>query len=117
MEDRADVPLLHAMLCWNVWKFGGGAIVVPHPDWDNSAGRYSRAVGACFADPNENGGDRDWPRMTDAARMQHLLAFAWQAVMRDGVTIVDMHNALLVIPEFRALMTPDLLTGSDGDDD
>ena len=107
-EQRDDVPLSIAMLAWTPAEYGSAAIVVPHPDDEQCARGYHRAAGACFGDPFARGGDRDWPRMNDAERMSLLLAFAWQAVARDGVPPADMHKALSVVPEFRALMTPDM---------
>ena len=87
-------------------------MIVRHPDTGNLGGAYARSTGACFANsghPRE-GDDRDWPRMSNDARMKVLLAGAWQAVVRDGVSPTDMHHALQVIPEFRALMTTDMLS-------
>ncbi|MGY2732795.1 hypothetical protein [Sphingomonas sp. UYP23] len=122
-QFESDVPLEHAMLVWNRWENYGGAMIVRHPDVKNLGHAYARSTGACFANsghPRE-GDDRDWPRMSTDARMKVLLAGAWQAVVRDGVSTIDMHNALQVIPEFRVLMTTDMLSAeyreSDGDDE
>ena len=110
-EVPDDVPLLAAMLTWSRAEQGGGALVVHHPDAAGLSRAFGRSAGACYGDPlpNAAGHDRDWKRMTDAERMRLLLATAWQAVVRDGVTPSALHEALCVVPEFREQMTPDML--------
>lgn len=99
-ERGADVPLEKAMLVWINRQPGAGAMVVAHPDRDDAGGDFIRSAGACTS---------DWRDMTEGERLGNLLAWAWQAVVRDKVDLIAMHNALVVIPEFRAAMTPDML--------
>ena len=68
---------------------------------------YRSAAARAAGDPGV-GNLYDWPRMSEAERMAMPLSSAWQAVVRDGVPASEMHEALSVIPEFRAWMTTDM---------
>lgn len=93
-----DIPLKKAMLAWNPnnkYAFGepGKVMVIPHPDkgyCDHF--KLVCTVGACM------GG---WDKITRTERLAHLFIEAWFIVCRDNVSPKAMHDALMVIPEYR----------------
>jgi hypothetical protein len=98
---NADIPLKIAMLAWNDAHYGycngenkGKVIVIPHPDERGLCNhlKVSMTTGAC------NAGWREW---TNTERLCQLFIEAWFIVCRDGVSPRDMHDALMVIPEYR----------------
>jgi len=99
---NTSVPLVRAMLCWNADRPNQrgpvGARVVWYPDRAWQADAYRVSVGACFS---------EWGGMSDRQRRLQLMLDAWAAVVRDGVPAAAMHEALLAIPEFRAMMSSD----------
>jgi hypothetical protein len=99
---RKDVPVATGMLMWNDAPDLAGwlPIVADHAaicagDRSIDVIGYDNAVGACFA---------GWSEKTTSEQLLHLLRDAWMAVMRDGADMPAMHAALLVVPEFRALL-------------
>ena len=92
------------MLAWNEMSCDprfwvpGRVMVIPWPDEMGNFGKYkvSNSVGACFT---------EWRNSTTEEAQLKLLAEAWHIVCRDGVDPENMHNALLVIPEYRDLLS------------
>lgn len=94
-----DIPLKNAMIAWNAMRDGlhaepGKVIVIPHPDSCGYCNRLKvlNTVGACMT---------EWRRMTKAQRLCKLFIEAWYIICRDGVSPKAMHEALMVIPEYR----------------
>jgi hypothetical protein len=96
-----DVPLLHAMLAWNPARCGDGRIIViPHPDEDGWTNRLKLSDTTCA----------DWTWWATATKQQRLAKLyieAWHIACRDGVSIRSIHEALMVIPEYRETMSGD----------
>lgn len=91
-----DVPLKHAMISWNHrGKTGDGRIeVIPHPDshgWHRRL-NYMNSTGACWC---------DWGKWKKRDRLLKLYIEAWHIIARDGVDPEKVHQALMVIPEYR----------------
>lgn len=91
-----DIPLKSAMLMWNeidcsgVGREPGKVIVVPWPDTK----LHSKSLNmSCSHIPLCDSPTTDL--------MNSLLGTAWGAVVSDGVCPYAMHEALLVIPEYR----------------
>lgn len=91
------VELKHAMLCWD--SETNRAKVVPHPDFKRQSDEYQFTTGACWS---------KWDLITEDERLLRLMIEAWQAVVRDGITVEIMHEALLAIPEFREAIAGDV---------
>lgn len=99
-----DVPLKDAMLAWNNMRDTtsgrpGAVAVVPWPDKRDLCERLKLTctAGACSA---------DWHSLNNRAeRLCKLFVEAWHIVCRDGVTPKAMHHALMVIPEYREILT------------
>jgi hypothetical protein len=115
-KELGDVPLRHAMIAWNVGKkawnssgeFGDGRVfVIPHPDkyrLDDRLG-LRRTTGACWVE--------EWKNASPTERLARLMVEAWHIVCRDGVSLKDMHEALLVIPEYRDTLSGDFCIMTD----
>ena len=88
------------MLAWNSrWDNFAGYLpgkvqVIPNPDDQCLCNRHRLAntVGACMY---------DWAGLTTDQRLAKLFVEVWHIVCRDGVDPQDIHDALLVIPEYR----------------
>ena len=97
-----DVPLRKAMVAWNsVWDDHAGepckVVVIPWPDkdrWCNHLG-LANTVGACSADP----------KWSDTETMLNLMVEVWHIACRDRVPLENIHNALMVIPEYRETLS------------
>jgi hypothetical protein len=98
----ADVPIADAMLCWNSGLHGEtpGCIVVRHPDYNDASEDYSSSVGACFA---------DWRGRDTRGQQLQLIIEAWHIAAFYAVPIEQVHQALLVIPEYRSMLADDCL--------
>lgn len=93
----AGIPLSEAMLCWST---GGPVKVVEHPDARGLSDAYEKTVGACYAYWRGQSPDR--------MRLQ-LLIEAWHLAAFYDVPVQDIHEALLVIPEYRSMLADDYL--------
>jgi hypothetical protein len=102
-NQRADIPLKIAMLAWNDADYGycngenkGKVIVIPWPDERRLCDllKVSMTTGACMT---------AWHEWTKTQRLCNLFIEAWFIVCRDGVSPRDMHDALMVIPEYHLL--------------
>ena len=99
-----DIPLKHAMIAWNRADatFGnpGEIMVIPHPDQRGFCNhfRLQMTTGACWT---------VWARWTKQQRLLQLYIEAWHIVSRDGVDQMSVHDALMVIPEFRDTLSED----------
>lgn len=98
----ADIAIREAMLCWNRGTHGQqpGCIVVRHPDRRGASDDYSSSVGACFA---------DWRKMDTRGQKLQLLIEAWHVAAFHAVPIEMVHQALLVVPEYRDMLASDCL--------
>lgn len=99
-----DVPLKIAMIGWTPkGRFGktpltgtpGKIIIIPKTndgrDWFRHFG-VTDSTGACWV---------QWREMTAKERLKKLYIEAWHIIARDGVLPEDVHEALMVIPEYR----------------
>lgn len=98
----ADIPLAEAMLCWNHGFQGAtpSCIVVRHPDYNDASADYQSSVGACFA---------DWRTKDAKGQKLQLMIEAWHIAAFYAVPIAQVHQALLVIPEYRSMLADDCL--------
>jgi len=98
-----DIPLAKALLLWNSKMTGKepSFAVRPlgHPDYD----RFTFKVGACF---------RDWQEMAesnpDGLRLKAMVEL-WHITAFYGVPVEMISEAMLVVPEYRALLADDCL--------
>lgn len=103
-----NIPIASAMLCYNPvfdpplsdGREPGLAKVVWWPDRAGHSDAYGMTVGACFS----AFGQRD----TNGKKFQ-LLIDAWHAAAFYNVPIENLHQALLVVPEYRAMLAEDCL--------
>lgn len=103
-----DIPLMEAMLCYNTIGTRdpdeGWVKVIKHPArlnghiWEDEP--YLMTVGACFS---------YWRKRDDIGRKLQLMIEVWHAVAFYGVPPDELHNALLVIPEYRTMLADDCL--------
>lgn len=102
-----DISLIDAMILWNprhenepIENNDGRVCVVKWPDRPNNQDKlgliYSN--GACFS---------CWREASDFQRLTKLFIEAWHMVCRDGVHPKAIHEALMVIPEYRAALSGD----------
>lgn len=92
-----DVPLENAML---VWTRGEKVGVVPHPHTKHLSADFTSSVGACFA---------SWDNLDDTGRRLQLMLDAWHTSAFYDIPSEDVHEALLCIPEYRAMLADDCL--------
>ena len=97
-SDRPDVPLAHAMLCWDPEELQAG--VIRHPDERGVSDMYLMTACACHT---------EWRHFNDTERMLNLLVEALHAIGRDRVGSKAVINALMSVPEFRELCADDML--------
>lgn len=97
-----DVPIREAMLCWNHGLRGAtpGCLVVRHPDRQGESDDYSSSVGACFM---------DWREKDTSGQKLQLMIDAWHVAAFYRVPVEMVHQALLVIPEYRSMLADDCL--------
>ena len=100
--NRPDVPLAHAMLCWEPETSSAG--IIRHPDECGVSDMYLMSTGACY---------RQWQSYSETERMLNLLVEALHAIGRDDVSSGAVINALMSVPEFRELCADDMLAAFD----
>lgn len=87
------------MLAWNPRPYGDGMMaVINHPDerhWTRHL-QLSDTTGACWS---------SWSGATNHRRLLQIFIESWHIVCRDGLDPKMVHEALLVIPEYRATMS------------
>ncbi len=95
MNGARDIPLEHAMILWNsVPPKGDGRIkIVWHMKEDDND--FSKSSGACFA---------SWMEGTRNDREHFLLHTLWDIAVNHGIPVSDIHEAAMVIPEYRETM-------------
>ena len=104
-----DIPIAHAMLVWAPRdeelnpKERKRVQVVHHPDRYNAQGSLRCSSGACWA---------YWRDMSTKERKLKLLIDAWHIVLQAGLPPKDVHNALLVVPEYRETLALDFSINS-----
>jgi hypothetical protein len=110
-----DIPLEHAMVCWNPaameptrHRSEPGAIkIVEHPDRIDASGPYLYSSGAC-----------DFKMWEDPEKRLFWLLHIFNTITtRDGIDPVVAHQAFLVIPEYRRGITTDSPGATYIDDD
>jgi hypothetical protein len=99
-----DVPLKVAMIAWTPSKrFGkaplmgicGRIMIIPKLNDGSDYFRHFKvtdSTGACWT---------KWGAMTKKERLLMLYIEAWHIITRDGLDPKDVHEALMVIPEYR----------------
>ena len=97
MENQ-EIPIEKAMILWNTKSEGGQIKVVDHPGRGRDRQLLSSG-GACYA---------YWREMTTEQRKAQLMVEAWHIVVRDGLDPMDVHRALMVVPEYRDMMSGDM---------
>lgn len=106
-ETPTDVPLANAVLCWNDCEGDScdgfsDEPCAPAPPLvlhvDGSASGKENESCAVFG---------HWPDLTEEQQLIHLMRDAWLAVVRYEVDAKQMHDALLSVPEFRAILPED----------
>lgn len=97
-----DIPLTDAMLCWNNGFHGATPSfkVVRHPDYKNTSAAYRSSVGACFS---------YWRDLDDKGRLLQLMIEVWQISAFYDVPTEMVAEGLLVIPEYRGMLSKDCL--------
>lgn len=101
-----DIPLKNAMLAWNppAWKregvVPGLVMVIPydHPAAPEDHLKLIMTAGAAYS---------YWHTCTKTQRLLSLYIEAWHIVCRDGIDPRAMHQALMVIPEYRETLSED----------
>jgi hypothetical protein len=74
--------------------------VVEHPDDRELSEDYEKTAGACY---------RYWRDLSPERMQLQLLVDAWHAAAFYGVPVRELHDALLVIPEYRSMLADDCL--------
>lgn len=101
-RERRDVPLKRAMLLWNPKSDepteDGRMEVVEHPEKDSRTRTLTRSIGACCA---------EWAQLNTMERLVKLYIETWHIACRDGVEPKTIHEALMVIPEYRDTLSGD----------
>ena len=92
------IPLKTAMITWRpAYQGEPDCEVVNHP-----LTHYYKWLpfshGACYS---------DWRKMTATNRKLMLMIEAWHITCRDGVPLETIHNAMMVIPEYRDMLSED----------
>ena len=93
-----DIPLRSAMIAWNrldeTQGTPGAVMIIPWPDSKGYCDffKLTMTCGACMS---------DWRNIPKHKALLQLFIEAWYIVCRDGVSPKDMHEALMVIPEYR----------------
>lgn len=94
-HNFGDISLKNAMVAWNCARSGDARVaVIPHPDkydWTRHL-KLSSTTGACWT---------VWGKWTTRQRLHKLYIEAWHMVCRDGVPPKAVHEAFMVIPEYR----------------
>lgn len=103
---EGDIPLRELQLLWQPDDKSLPPVKAMGIN-DKDDRNYSSSWGACNLEFNET---------DDAGRIHQLLAnFAWMTVM-DGVSPQALHDALVVVPEYRSLVHPSMLPDSYNED-
>lgn len=96
----SDVPIGRALILFDTGLNGGAPRVVVRPLGHSDYDRYERQSGACFA---------SW-RGKDTQELQlRLMIEAWHMTAFYAVPVEMVHEALLVIPEYRSMLADDCL--------
>lgn len=96
-----DIALSEAVLLYNSGLGGEAPAFVVRPIGHHDYDRYQYKVGACF---------RAWQEEDDLARLKlRLWIDVWHATAFYGVPVEMVHEALLVIPEYRDMLADDCL--------
>lgn len=103
-QTKVDIPLANAVFLYNAgWKGQTPAFAVL-PRGHRSAERYSYSVGAVFA---------EWNEIAQTKPPINLLAKAlidiWHAAAFYDVPVGLIHDAMLVVPEYRNMLAEDCL--------
>lgn len=96
----ADVPIARAMLLWNSGFNSGTPACVVRPLGHDDYYRYGGQVGACF---------NHWRELDTRGQKLHLMIDAWHVTAFYDVPVKLVHEALLVIPEYRSMLADDCL--------
>lgn len=93
----SDIEIENAML---VWTRGEKVAVVRHPDRAGLSDGYQSSVGACFM---------NWRGLGTQGQKLQLMIDAWHIAAFYDIPADQVHEALLVIPEYRSMLADDCL--------
>lgn len=94
-----EIPIEKAMILWNPKNEGGGIKVIRNPERSREFRHLHCSAGACYA---------YWAGMTTEQRKTKLLIEAWHIAVRDGLDPKEIHEALMVVPEYREMLSGDM---------
>lgn len=97
-----DIPLSNAMLCWNNGFHGAtpSVAVVRWPDKIGASDAYQLSVGACFT---------DFRSKDERGQKLQIMIDAWHVAAFYDVPVAMVHEAMLVVPEYRDMLADDCL--------
>lgn len=95
-----DVPLANAMLLWNSGLNGGTPACVVRPLGHDDYYKYGSSVGACFT---------DFRKLDARGQKLQIMIDAWHVAAFYAVPVEVVHQAMLVIPEYRSMLADDCL--------
>lgn len=93
------IPIEKAMILWNSKSEGGGIKVVEHPETNREFRHLHKSGGACYS---------YWRKMTTEQLKNRLMVEAWDIAVRDGLDPREIHDALMVVPEYREMLSGDM---------
>lgn len=106
-DREGDVPLAEATILWDSLEEGVSPPVKVLGSQDADDRRYSASRGAC---------DGDWTIGSDVFRLLRLFALVQHMTLVEKIDPRAVHDALIVIPEYRRLLPPDPSLGLGRDD-
>jgi hypothetical protein len=99
-HNFGDVPLKVAMIAWNYGppREDGRIVVIPHPDMEDWTDhlKLTCTTGACW---------NVWHTWPTQKRLLKLFIGGWHIHCRDGVPMESIHEAFMVIPEYRETLS------------
>ncbi|MFV0922762.1 hypothetical protein ACR720_04650 [Sphingomonas parapaucimobilis] len=92
-----DIPIANAVLCWTGGRHSDtpACKVISFPDEAGLSDAYESFVGACFA---------NWDAKSTVGKQLQLMVDAWKIAAFDKVPVDMVHEALLVVPEYRSTL-------------
>ena len=112
-----DIPIKYAAIGWNCTRpspmefYGyikGKIVIIPMDVQLSRKGdlwrqlKLSNSTGAVFS---------EWSNYTKKERLLKLYIEAWHIICRDGLNPKDVHEAFMVIPEYRQTMSGEMFFG------
>lgn len=103
VKKMEDVPLANALLLWNSGWDGETPAFVVRPLGHDDYYRYQSQVGACFT---------AWREMAEQPHpvlLAKAMVELWHIAAFYKVPIEMIHEAMLVVPEYRNMLADDCL--------